>query len=243
MAFQHSPKIVTNGLVLALDAGNHMSYPGSGTTWTDLAESPITASLLNGTSFSSLNTGGLVFDGTNDAARVSSFSKDTNSDALSVFCWVYPTNLSNYSFDGVFFNWIINKRPIVSGPRDWQFFVSNSKLGVGIWNVSETVISDNHITLNGAYTVQLNQWQYVGFVTAGTSSGLLSTYYNANINQQTTLTGNRAKRTLDMDIGKAGWADNFFWTGNMSTISIYNRALTASEILQNYNATKGRFGL
>lgn len=242
MAYFHSPTIVTNGLVLALDAANQDSYPGSGTNWADLLGNSTNISLLNGTTYSSANGGSIVFDGTNDLVRATSFSADTSADALSVFCWVYPTNLSNYSSGGTFFNWIINKRPGNSTPRDWQFLSSNSKLAVGIYDASDVQIS-SHTSADGVYTLQLNQWQYVGFTTSGVNGGNLDTYYNAQLNLQSTLSGNRSKRTLDMDIGKAGWTGNFYWTGNLSTVFIYNRNLTASEILQNYNATKGRYGL
>jgi hypothetical protein len=242
MAYFHSPRIVTDGLVLALDAGNTKSYPGSGTNWVDLSKKNPNLSLLNGTTYSSVNGGTIVFDGTNDLVRATSFSADTPNDSLSVFCWIYPTNLSNYNSSGTFFNWIINKRTGNLTPRDWQFLSSNSKLSVNIYDASDTSIS-SHTASNGTYTLQLNKWQYVGFTTSGINGGNLDTYYNGQLNLQSTLSGNRSKRELDMDIGKAGWTGSFYWTGNMATVFIYNRNLTAIEILQNYNATKGRYGL
>jgi hypothetical protein len=242
MATRYNSKIVTDGLVLALDAGNHISYPGSGTTWTDLSGQSSNGTLTNGPTFDSGNGGGIVFDGVNDFVRVSSFNSDNSSDALSVFCWVYPTNLTNYTSSGIFFNWIINKRVGNSSPRDWQFLSRNSKLSVQIYDQSDNDIG-SHIADNGVFTLQLNQWQYIGFTTSGLNGGNLNTYYNGQLNLQATLSGNRSKKTMNMDIGKTGWANDLYWTGKISNISIYNSNLTLSQILQNYNATKSRFGL
>jgi len=70
MAVGYNPRIVTDGLVLALDAGNTKSYPGSGTTWTDLSGNGNTGTLTNGPTFDSANGGSIVFDGTNDYVQV-----------------------------------------------------------------------------------------------------------------------------------------------------------------------------
>lgn len=78
MALNHSPKIVTNGLVLYLDAANQKSYPGSGTTWTDLSGNGNTGTLTNGPTFSANNNGGIVFDGANDYVSIS------NSSSLNI---------------------------------------------------------------------------------------------------------------------------------------------------------------
>jgi hypothetical protein len=66
MAFYYSPKIVTDGLVLYLDAGNQLSYPGSGTTWTDLSRSQTNGTLVNGPTFNTGSLGSIVFDGVDD---------------------------------------------------------------------------------------------------------------------------------------------------------------------------------
>ena len=70
MALHHSPRIVTSGLVLALDAADRNSYPGSGTTWTDLSGNANNGTLTNGPTFNSANGGSIVFDGTNDFEAV-----------------------------------------------------------------------------------------------------------------------------------------------------------------------------
>jgi hypothetical protein len=231
--------IVRDGLVLNLDAAKRDSYPGVGTAWNDISGFQNNGT-LNGPTFNGANGGSIVFDGVDDYGRINSFNRD-NLDPLSVFCWIYPTNLSNNSFDGNFLNWIINKRPSNSGPNQaWQFSARNSKLSVSIADSSGNFISV-YDPASGIYTLQLNQWQYVGFVTDGVTGGFINTYYNGNLNLQGSLTGNRNKTSLNIDIGKAGWVDLFHWTGRISNVSIYNRALSAAEVLQNYNATKNRY--
>ena len=94
MAFNYSPKIVTNGLVLALDAANKKSYPGSGTTWSDLSGNGYTATLLNGTAFSSINFGTFVFDGTNDNASIPYNTNLDPTSGITFEAWIYPTNIT-----------------------------------------------------------------------------------------------------------------------------------------------------
>ena len=91
MAFNYSPNIITDGLVLYLDAANTKSYPGSGTTWRDLSKSQLNGTLTNGPTFNSANGGSIVFDGTNDyvdnIGDLSSFSFIQNTNIFSVSFW------------------------------------------------------------------------------------------------------------------------------------------------------------
>jgi hypothetical protein len=93
MSLQHSPRIVTDGLVLCLDAANRQSYPGSGTVWTDLAGSN-NGTLTNGPTFSSANGGSLVFDGSNDYINLQNPSA-LNLTELTVSAWVRTTTNAN----------------------------------------------------------------------------------------------------------------------------------------------------
>jgi hypothetical protein len=192
----NGPNIIKDGLVLYLDATNTKSYPRTGTTWTDLTGNGNDGTLINGPTFDSGNNGSIVFDGADDYSRINSFNSD-NEDELSVFCWVYPTNLSNYQFSNYFLNWIINKRTGNTTPRDWQFNVTNSKLGVLLWDISNNSIGNNSVS-NGIYTLNLNEWQYVGFVTQGIFGSYLRTYYNVQLNNEGILSGNRIKQTLNL---------------------------------------------
>jgi hypothetical protein len=233
--------IVTDGLVLALDAGVSRSYPGSGTTWTDLSGSGNNGTLVNGVGYSGDNLGSLSFDGVNDYGRINSFSADSNL-AFSVFCWVYPKNLTVDQFGGNYLNWIINKRNITEpNSNSWQFNTSNSYPVVAIWDNNNTAIHPSQTSSASAF--ELNKWYYTGFTTDGTNNGSLKIYINDSVNFSGTLTGNRGIETKPIDIGKTGWSDSFFWNGNIAQVSIYNRALSAAEVSQNFNALKSRFGL
>jgi len=246
MGLAHSPRIVTDGLVLALDAGNTKSYLGSGTTWTDLSGNGNNGTLENGVGYDGGNGGSLVFDGSNDYSRINSFGSDSNL-ALSVFCWIYPKNLTSEQFEGNYYNWIINKRNTVSpNSNSWQLSALNSYPIVAMWDSNNTSIGPSPIETqepNSTSAFQLNRWYYTGFTTDGTNGGSLKIYINDSVNYSGTLTGNRGIATKPIDIGKKGWGDEYYWNGNIAQVSIYNRALTAAEVSQNFNALRGRFGI
>jgi hypothetical protein len=240
MAFHYSPKIVTDGLVFYIDALNDDSYPGSGIIANDLTANNNNGDLINGVGFDGES---FVFDGVNDYMRVNSFNEDSNL-ALSIFCWVYPTNLTNNLFSGNYLNWIINKRNTISpNSNSWQLTSRNSYPTFFMWDNSNNVIVIDGDTQNNNSTsvLQLNKWQYVGITTDGVNGGFMKIYLDGFENHSSTLTGNRGLATKNMDIGKAGWDDLYHWVGNMSNISIYNRALSSLEVLQNYNALKTRY--
>ena len=94
MGLSHSPKIVTNGLVLCLDAGNTKSYPGSGTAWNNLSSTSNNGTLTNGPTYDSTNGGSLIFDGTNDYIQSGSFSNLLTAD-ITVETWIYLTAASS----------------------------------------------------------------------------------------------------------------------------------------------------
>ena len=99
MGLSHSPRIVTDGLVFCVDAGDKMSYPGAGTTWTDLSKNRNNGTLTNGPTFNSANGGSISLDGSNDYISVGSFNEDSSQD-LSVMVWVYPIALDGGIFGG-----------------------------------------------------------------------------------------------------------------------------------------------
>jgi hypothetical protein len=89
MGLSHSPSIITQNLVLCLDAGNPKSYPGSGTAWTDLSGNGNTGTLVNGVGYNSGNLGSLVFDGSND--HITSSFATTSGQAVTYAGWLYST--------------------------------------------------------------------------------------------------------------------------------------------------------
>jgi hypothetical protein len=228
MATRYSPAIVTSGLVLCLDAANPRSYSGTGTTWTDLSGNNNTGTLTNGPTFSGANQGTFVFDGTDDNVQLGNASAFLPTSAITINCWaktrvvqVYKkifvtVSVGTQSITGVYFS---------LGPA-----TDNIYLGIITNNGSQYATS----TTNPSTTLFSNF--------CGTYDGTnIRLYLNGTLLATQAHTGT----IVNTGIGRISGYDNGgeIWDGNISTFSIYNRALSTSEILQNYNATKTRFGL
>ena len=219
MALFHSPSIVTNGLVLCLDAGNRKSYPGTGTTWTDLSGAGNAATILNqgadnaGTIYSSTNGGYITFDGNDDRAT----STLPALTSYTTSAWVRLRNFSGgerqlfQTANGIGLSVLSNRFMFYNGNVNStiQTVVSNSWYN---W-VMTTTNTPSNSTKMFINNVADGNWANYGAITAG------------NITLAAT---NAIQRVLSCDI---------------AIFSIYNRALTATEIAQNYNALKGRYGL
>ena len=110
MGLAHSPRIVTDGLVLCLDAGNTKSYPGSGTTWTDLSGNGNTGTLTNGVGYSGDNLGSLSFDGVNDfTSTITGEDFNFGTGDFTIECWVYFNTIStNAIFISKYLTWLSN---------------------------------------------------------------------------------------------------------------------------------------
>jgi hypothetical protein len=235
MSFNYSPKIVTNGLVLCLDAANTKSYISGSTTWNDLSKSQLTSTLTNGPTFNTGSGGSIVFDGVDD--RVSRTENINTGQNFTVDAWIYPTLLGT------------TRRAVVASSYNstsqngWLF----STAGFNINNTFFFSIGiDNAYRVAIANTLNLNQWVYISAVcqNGGGSINLykngIETSYATSLQSTNTLTYTNPQFNVGFrDVG--GTTDPY--TGNISVVQIYNRVLSAQEILQNYNATKGRFGL
>ena len=234
MATNGGPNIIEDGLVFAVDAANKKSYPGSGTTWIDLAGSN-NGTLTNGPTFDSGNGGNIVFDGADDLCN---FPGDASpvTNAISVCLWYngHPTqNNASATFRSEY-NTGNNSRefschiPWSNGTIYWD--CGNNGSG-GYDRISKP---SNNIHRG---------WNYWVFWKDCTlSSNRMRIYLNGALWHQ----GAGGTRTIGsastFSIGgrsNGGENDN----GTYSNLSIYNRALSADEITQNYNALKGRFGL
>ena len=208
MAFVHSPKIVTDGLVLALDAGNTKSYVSGSTTWSDKSGRGNNGTLVNGPTFSSANGGSIVFDGVNDYVTGSL----QNSSLYTLGIWI---KITTYTIGGGLFGGGDNGIYLqLGGGNTWQFFDAFTG------NVGPT----------------LGQWAYIVGVKGTTNDSL---YRNASIITSAPSAG----ISLGTSFKIARRFDGILTNCQVGIAQIYNRALSASEVLQNYNATKGRFGL
>ena len=218
MATKYSPKTVTNGLVLSLDAANTKSYPRSGTTWSDLSGNSNNGTLTNGPTFSGANGGSIVFDGTNDYTS----TNFKPSGERSYFIWVKFSSLTHSSGHQL------------TGTQE-----TNSYTYIGIQNGGDVYYYAGASTGgNIGNPVTVNTWVNLGF--ALFPDGSRRVYKNGiEIHYNTGGLGGTA--TLEFSVGCIN--GNYFITGNIAQVFVYNRALSASEVSQNYNATKSRFGL
>ena len=221
MGLSHSPSLVMNGLVLCLDAGNRKSYPGSGTTWTDLSGSGNNGTLSNmdGTNLSSSNGGSLTFDGTNE--RVTCGNPTSLQITVGTISAWFNANNGNSGYNG-----------IIAKQGAWGLFVENNILVTYDWGSA--------IGRSTGRTVGNSTWNYVAMSfteTVGTPSNNAIIYLNGNSVLTTTI--RHSNHNVQVMVGEAN-ATQFFG-GNIAQASIYNRALSAAEVQQNFNALKGRF--
>jgi hypothetical protein len=220
-------RIVTNGLVLNLDAGNPLSYPGSGSTWTDLSGNGNNGTLTNGPTFDSANGGSIVFDGTNDYVKLpNSITLQLTDFTLSSWIKVNIINADQFIIDtstdfadGLGYSYRIN---FANKIRFWAYDAnglldSSSSITNGVWyNVVSTYNNTSKLQ-----TIYIN--------------GILD---NSNIYSQTFVVSN----TNNLQVGGSQVLGGYF-NGNISQTMIYNRDLLSTEVLQNFNALKSRFGL
>lgn len=222
-------KIVTSGLRLSLDAAQLRSYPTTGTTWTDLSGNGFNGTLTNGPTFNSANGGSIIFDGTNDYASFTPINMSGTQISFTAF--VKPNGFGT----GNNINSIVRKGDVssVTTPSNYVFALRDSRIAMGVQNA---VDSD---TPAGNTTLTANQWYYLAASWNGTS---ISFYVNGGSD------GNVALSSIILEDGRStfvggrtGSLDIF--NGNIASVQMYNRALSATEVGQNYNAVKSRFGL
>jgi len=226
--------IITNGLVLYLDAANVRSYPTTGTTWTDLSGNGNNGTLINGPTFNSANGGSIVFDGVNDYCRVNSDNNTFLSSNFSITQWYRPTtNSGGYR---ILFetNKYRNNLPGGLGIAIYQF---SSYFRIwrrnGVNSYTELITTSNN-------TIGLNVWKTFTLVR---NNGVFN-FYIDTILSSTYSTDNNNYSDTEFNIGGDGPPSSSYWfVGNISQTLIYNRALTAQEISQNFNATRARFGI
>jgi hypothetical protein len=228
MSGKSGPDIVENGLVLCLDAANKFSYPGTGTTWTDLSGNSNNFSLINGPTFSNTNLGNIVFDGTDDYLLISSLVWDYNVNFTMQF-WFNTNSLGGANGYGLFFNGS-------TGANTNRVQIAGDSNGSIYLNTVGSSVGDDFVSAAGLVTV--GKWFNFAAVR---NSGVITTYLNGtsvasgNVNYSVSQQSN-----LYVGFVRSSGA-LWYLNGRMSSILINNRVLTASEILQNYNATKSRF--
>jgi hypothetical protein len=243
MGLYHSPRIVTNGLVLALDAADRNSYPTTGTTWFDLAGSN-NGTLTNGPTYNSANGGSIVFDGTNDYTAMTGntfgYSPGTTGE-LSLETWVYVTGpFSTYLPENITAIGGIISQGIFNNTTGWGLGITRVGTGSFQYEFQTRNVSVTTITTTANFTT--GSWNHV--VGSFTRNDFSRIYLNGNLAGSAssapfngvTLTPN----INDAAIGRAG-GGNYYMGGRVAICRLYNRPLSADEIQQNFNALRGRF--
>ena len=214
--------IVKDGLVLLLDAAKKDSYPGSGTLWSDVSGNNLSGTLTNGPTFNSSNGGSIVFDGINDYVSVGTIPSINNSTSLTLCYWLKKSAVDK--------DMIIGSQVTSSTNGVWLQWYSDGVVYFSPRNGSTT-------TMSYSLTYDSN-WKYL----CGTFNNSLGVIY---VNGLSVATSGGLPSFLSSTAGndfRVGDVRNlFFSNGNISLVQIYNRALSATEVLQNYNATKNRY--
>jgi hypothetical protein len=236
--------IVTQGLVLDLDAAKRDSYAGTGTAWNDISGNRNNGTLINGPTFNPGNGGSIVFDGSNDyyLGNFSSIINNTTTGTSPIFTisnWIFLTANSGI-IDGL-------GRVSPSEAQSWAHYyqytnpsgptINFNKVNSGISNIRTfQVVSQANVILP-------NRWNNIvtiynsGTVLFYLNGSQITNSITANDGSTTIVNNNFSLIFGKSNLGSGGESLN----GRIANYIIYNRALSASEILQNYNATKGRY--
>jgi hypothetical protein len=226
--YNYTGGIVTNGLVLNLDAAKIDSYPGTGTTWYDLSGNNNNGTLTNGPTFSGIGKqASIIFDGVDDYVSCGNVLFN-NVSAVTISIWVnIQTFIGNKS--------IISKGAQAEGSNTtfaaW-IIVSTTRIRNRFYNSTgtESFVTTPNLSVNTWYNII---WTYNG--------STIAVYTNGIAGETVSLSGPLKTNTNPIRIGQDIYGNNTAMT--CASAQIYNRALTQAEILQNFNALRGRYGI
>ena len=228
MGLSHSPRIVTDGLVFCVDAGDKMSYPGAGTTWTDLSKNRNNGTLQNSPGFSSANGGSIVFDGANEYVSLTNTISLTDFTASAVF------NASSLNGGGAG----IGGWGMLFGSDDSDNFIAIGFYDAANPSAARLRVQDvNSNNSDLAYFPTLNEIVHLQV----TQSGNNNIWYINGEQIGSSSNGSYAGMEITHLVHYQTGSTLGIWGGNYYIASLYNRALSPEEIRQNYNATRGRF--
>jgi len=210
------PSIVTSGLVMHLDAGDAASYPGSGTAWTDLSGNGNNGTLTNGPTYSAADGGSIVFDGSNDSV-ICGNAASLQISTYTLEIWFKATSANS------------GYRGLLVKELAYGLYLLNNILGA--YDTPTTVFLSTGINAGDGV------WRQA--VVTMTAGGSRTIYVNAA--SIISGTGSVGSQSNSVTVGSA--AAKQYSQSNIAISRIYNRALSAAEIQQNFDAQKARFGL
>jgi len=229
MALGHNPSIVTSNLILCVDAGSPRSYSGSGTSWLDVSGSNYTSTLTNGPVYTNANAASyFTFDGVNDFSI--SMGLQTFGNSMTWEAWIYATGNANP------YNMFMGRYLPYFG-----FYGGNSLY-------FSNYINSVQQTIQTASTLSLNTWYHAAFTTSYSAPNTTMTIYTNGV-QSTSASYSGTQNNFagyGFMIGDGNNGSNLSWypfTGRIGNVKVYDKALSATEILQNFNALRGRYGI
>ncbi len=232
MGVYAGPDIIESGLVLALDAGNSKSYPGSGTTWTDLSGLGNTGTLVNGVGYNSGNLGSLVFDGVDDYINIPFNASTMDFSLAQTICmWMRPATGSNTSRRNPY-------NQAYGGPGTLTYETDGT---INYFFGTNGGNNNPYVGRGSGFTIAANELAFIS-VTRNQTTNVCNWYKNGALITTADAGGyaTTANGTSPILIGD-GYVNGFL--GNIYDCKVYNKALTASEIQQNFNALRGRFSI
>ncbi len=227
MATQYANgKIVTSGLTLSLDAADRNSYVSGSTTWRDLTPNSFNGTLTNGPTFNSSNGGSIVFDGVDDHVPLTGTINLGNT--FTILSWIKPSTLAG----GDYIVYGLN----ANGNDNW-FGINGNAV-----NLFATQTSDvNNFIVSGGSITSTSIWYCIG---CSINETVATVYLNgAEVNRATKAFTIGSWNDNNVTIGRRGTIAQRYFPGNIASVQAYNRVLSITEIAQNYNAQKARFGL
>lgn len=219
------PSFITNGITLNLDASNPLSYPGSGTTWTNLNGSVNNGALVNGTVYSTNNNGVLNFDGVNDLVDCGNNSSLDSPNQITISAWVKWSSSAVKEI-------IVKSDNTNTGVGSYEFYQSNNNV------VFRTIKGGVQSNLVSATSIQPNTWANIVATWDGTTKNIyINGVQDANTQAQSS--------PIDITTGKlviGGYANALYpFAGSIGETKIYNRALKLTEVQQNFNVSKNKY--
>jgi hypothetical protein len=226
MSLGHGASIVRDGLVLHLDAANPKSYPGSGTSWFDLSSNANNGTLVNGVGYSADNKGAMVFDGVNDSSYFPNEIGILDNNPWTISIWA---NVSTSEIGAGRKGWLIWK-----GPSNQA---ANQLISMGVTSNSIEIANWSNDTVFSNALVNFGNWAMYSCTFDGTT---IKVYVDSI---------QLGSKTTTLSIIAGGWylasrtSVTDFLNYSVSVFHLYNRALTEQEIKQNFEATRGRYGI